>query len=570
MKKNIVQCLILISAVAVLLTAVLSAVGFYNVYEEQVQKQLRTQAQVVRDSLEFTDDPLGYLEATKKAAGDTRFTLIDENGAVLFDSSADASGMENHEGRAEVVKARESGFGEATRQSETLGQKTYYAAVRCEDGSVLRAAVALQSVSAVFVNNLPMTLGIVLLMVLVSIPLSRLITRRLLAPIMDAAQQISLEGEENIPTRPIYEEMEPFLNKIRAQKAQIAADFHRIQQEQGTVAMIISGMREGLILIDGDKNVLSCNEGAIHLLQAHITTNYIGHSVMGLCRDPNFMAAVNQAVHDQKASETVLEVGGLYLRVYVSPAEGVPGAMILIVDASAHIRAEQQRKDFSANVSHELKTPLTSISGFAEMIESGMAQQQDVASFAGRIRLEASRLQYLIDDIMRLSEIEDGSNPGEWENVPLMDVAKETVETLSIEAQENGVAISCGGEPLTVDANRHMMEELMTNLLSNAVKYNRPGGTAHINVEKRGEMAAIMVSDTGIGIPPEHQNRVFERFYRVDKSRSKQTGGTGLGLSIVRHIAEYHKGSVSLQSQEDVGTEITVLLPIHQKTVQEQ
>ena len=239
MKKNIVQCLILISAVAVLLTAVLSAVGFYNVYEEQVQKQLRTQAQVVRDSLEFTDDPLGYLEATKKAAGDTRFTLIDQNGKVLFDSSADAAGMENHEGRAEVIKARESGFGEATRQSETLGQKTYYAAVRCEDGSVLRAAVALQSVSAVFVNNLPMTLGIVLLMVLVSIPLSRLITRRLLAPIMDAAQQISLEGEENIPTRPIYEEMEPFLNKIRAQKAQIAADFHRIQQEQGTVAMII-------------------------------------------------------------------------------------------------------------------------------------------------------------------------------------------------------------------------------------------------------------------------------------------------------------------------------------------
>ena len=326
--------------------------------------------------------------------------MIDQNGKVLFDSSADAAGMENHEGRAEVIKARESGFGEATRQSETLGQKTYYAAVRCEDGSVLRAAVALQSVSAVFVNNLPMTLGIVLLMVLVSIPLSRLITRRLLAPIMDAAQQISLEGEENIPTRPIYEEMEPFLNKIRAQKAQIAADFHRIQQEQGTVAMIISGMREGLILIDGDKNVLSCNEGAIHLLQAHITTNYIGHSVMGLCRDPEFMGAVNRAVHDQKASETVLEVGGLYLRVYVSPAEGVPGAMILIVDASAHIRAEQQRKDFSANVSHELKTPLTSISGFAEMIESGMAQQQDVAGFAGRIRLEASRLQYLIDDIM--------------------------------------------------------------------------------------------------------------------------------------------------------------------------
>ena len=227
--------------------------------------------------------------------------------------------------------------------------------------------------------------------------------------------------------------------------------------------------------------------------------------------------------------------------------------------------AARQQEDFTASFVHELKTPLTSISGFAEMIESGMAQQKDVRGFAGRIRQEAGRLQFLIDDIMRLSEIEEGEACQEWEPVHLLQIAQDTVETLSIEAREKKVSISCGGEDLVIDANQRMMDELMTNLLSNAVKYNKEGGSAHITVEKQGNMAAILVSDTGIGIPPEHQQRVFERFYRVDKSRSKETGGTGLGLSIVRHIAQVMKGSVILKSQEDVGTEITVLLPFHQE-----
>lgn len=562
MKKNIMQCLVLLSCLAVLLTAVLSAAGFYGVYEVQVQRQLKTQAEVVRNSLNFTTDPQGYLAQVKQAAGDTRFTLVGQDGTVLFDSDAQASAMENHEDRLEIAKARKNGFGQATRESETMGHKTFYAAYLCEDGSVLRASIPLQSISAVLLNNLPTTLGIVLLMVLLAIPLSRLMSRRLLAPVLAAAQCLS-EEEQYLPESH-YEELEPFFNKIRAQKAQIAADYHRIEQEQKTVAMITSGIREGLVLIDGDKNVLSCNDGAIGLLQAHTATNYVGHSVLGLCREPDFAQAINLAVHEKQPSELVMEIGGLYLRVYVSPAEGMPGAMVLLVDSSAQIRAEQQRRDFSANVSHELKTPLTSISGFAEMIESGMAQQQDVAGFAGRIRMEAGRLQFLIDDIMRLSEIEEGTARGDWAKVDLLKAAQATVETLSIEAQEKQVTLSAQGEELVIDGNQRMMEELMTNLLSNAVKYNQQGGMAHIAVEKQGEMAAILVSDTGIGIPAEHQQRVFERFYRVDKSRSKQTGGTGLGLSIVRHIAEYHNGSVVLRSQEGVGTEITVLLPLRQ------
>lgn len=563
MKKSIMKCLVLLSCLAVLLTAALSIAGFYSVYEGQVQQQLRTQVEVIRDSLDYSEDPQEYLEAVKLAAGDIRFTWIDADGTVLFDTDAQASQMENHQDRQEVVAARNKGFGQTTRQSSTLGDRTYYAAYLCDDGSVIRGAIPLRSITNVFVNNLPTTLGIVALMVIVSIPVSRLMTKRLLAPVLAASQSLTLE-DANLP-EPVYEELEPFFDKIRTQTAQLAANYHHIEQEKSTLSMIISGVREGLILIDGDKNVLSCNDGAISLLQAHAATNYVGHSVLALCREPEFAHAVNQAVHEKESSETVLSVGGLYLRVYVSPAEGVPGAMILIVDSSAQIRAEQQRRDFSANVSHELKTPLTSISGFAEMIESGMAQQKDVRGFAGRIRQEAGRLQFLIDDIMRLSEIEEGEACQEWEPVHLLQIAQDTVETLSIEAREKKVSISCGGEDLVIDANQRMMDELMTNLLSNAVKYNKEGGSAHITVEKQGNMAAILVSDTGIGIPPEHQQRVFERFYRVDKSRSKETGGTGLGLSIVRHIAQVMKGSVILKSQEDVGTEITVLLPFHQE-----
>ena len=275
MKKNIVQCLILISALAVLLTAVLSAVGFYNVYEEQVQKQLRTQAQVVRDSLEFTEDPLGYLEATKKAAGDIRFTLIDQGGTVLFDSSADVAGMENHENRAEVIRARESGFGEATRQSETLGQKTYYAAVRCEDGSVLRAAVALQSVSAVFVNNLPMTLGIVLLMVLVSVPVSRLMTRRLLAPIMDAAA--SYEAKRDGAALVGINMEGPYISpgNIGAQNPAYLhlpdeAMFRRLQERSGNLIKLVDVAPE----VDGALDFIRSVSSDVRVSIAHTQADY--------------------------------------------------------------------------------------------------------------------------------------------------------------------------------------------------------------------------------------------------------------------------------------------------------
>lgn len=560
MKKSIMQSLICVSTLAILLTAILSAMGFYRTYERQAQQQLQAQGRLVQAGLGFARQPREYLASLSRAVPDTRLTLIDADGEVLFDSNAQAETMVSHEGRQEVRQARQQGFGEDLRQSDTLGEQTYYLAYLCQDGLVLRLSASMHSVSTVFFSSLPQAIVLGLLMALLAVPISRLITQRLMAPVMEAAQGLSLG--ETVATKPAYQELAPFLDKIRAQKAQIAASIHRIHQEKNTLSLITSGVREGLILIDGNKNVLSCNRSALELLQSPVDIP-VGRSVLDLCPDPAFAQLVNRAMDGRQTEEMDLELGGLYLWLCVSPARGAPGAMILAVDSSDQARAERQRRDFSANVSHELKTPLTSISGFAELIETGMAQGRDAAQFAGRIRLEAGRLQFLIDDIMRLSEIEDGVK-AEWEQVDLLEAACRAVDTLSLEAAEKQVSLSCQGESLPIQGNFRMLEELMTNLLSNGVKYNRPGGSAWLSVERRGEMAAIVAGDTGIGIPAQHQARVFERFYRVDKSRSKQTGGTGLGLSIVRHIVEFHQGGVTLQSQEGKGTEITVLLPIKQ------
>lgn len=559
MKKSVLQSLICVSALAILLTAALSALGFYRLYEGQARRQLQNQGRLILAGLDFAPRPLDYLESLRQSAPDIRLTLIDAGGKAAFDSSVPADGMENHESRREVIQARREGFGQCARRSDTLGETVYYIAYLREDGSVLRLGASAHSLTAVFFGSLPWAAVIGLLMAALALPISRWVTQRLMAPVMEAAQSLSLESPIG---KPAYQELEPFLDKIRAQKAQIAANIHRIQQERDTLSMITSGVREGLILIDGNKNVLSCNQGARELLQTP-AGDPRGRSALELCSDPAFVRAVNQAMSLRQPQETVLQLGQLYLRLYVSPAQGAQGAMILAVDSSEQIRAERQRRDFSANVSHELKTPLTSISGFAELIETGMARGQDAAQFAGRIRLEAGRLQFLIDDIMRLSEIEDGGK-AEWQRIPLLETARQAADTLALEAAEKEVSVFCQGEELEIDGNGRMLEELMVNLLSNGVKYNKPGGVAWITIQRQGDMAAVAAEDTGIGIPAQHQSRVFERFYRVDKSRSKQTGGTGLGLSIVRHIVEAHQGSLSLESQEGKGTKITVLLPLKQ------
>lgn len=560
MKKSILQSLICVSALAILLTTALSAVGFYRIHETEARRQLQNQGRLLLAGLDSAPQPLDYLKALDKAAPDLRLTLIDSGGRIVFDSNASAGDLQSQESRQEVAQARREGFGQCARPSDTLGETMYYVAYLRQDGSVLRLGASVQSLTAVFFGNLPWAIAIGLLMAGLALPISRWITRRLMAPVMEAAQSLSLE--ETPAGKPAYQELEPFLDKIRAQKAQIAASIHRIRQEKSTLSMITSGVREGLALIDGNKNILSCNQAAQELLQAP-AGDWRGRSALDLCQDPAFAQAVNQAMSSRQPQETVLQVGRLYLRLYVSPAQGAQGAMILVVDSSEQIRAERQRQDFSANVSHELKTPLTSISGFAELIETGMARGQDAAQFAGRIRLEAGRLQFLIDDIMRLSEIEDGAR-AEWQRVPLLATARRAADTLALEAGEKEVSIFCQGEELEIDGNGSLLEELMVNLLSNGVKYNKPGGFAWLTIERRGEMAAVIAEDTGIGIPLRHQDRVFERFYRVDKSRSKQTGGTGLGLSIVRHIVETHQGSLSLESQEGKGTKITALLPLKQ------
>ena len=477
---------------------------------------------------------------------------------MLYDSDSTLAYEENHLSRPEVSAAFAEGKGENMRHSDTMGLDLYYYAAKLPDGNVLRVSNQTRSVGAVFVTVIPLMLLIVLLIFLVSMLAASRLTRRFLLPVQRLAENI------NDPVEPKgYEELEPFIVKIRKQNRLIQEQIERLRAERDTISVITQNMNEGLILLDCSHNVLSVNSSALSLLGAR-PGDYEGKNVLRISRSTDLTACIADATEKGESGGLLLEKDGRSCRVSVSAvyrAEEICGAIVLILDVTEQQRAEKVRRDFTANVSHELKTPLTSISGFAEMIENGMVKgEPDIKKFAGRIYQEASRLIVLTDDIIRLSRIEQDGTP-DREPVELRELCDNVVRSLQFVSSQKQVTLTVTGEPLAINGNPRMLEELVQNLCDNAVKYNRPGGRVEVSVRRDGSNAVLTVSDTGIGIPREHQNRIFERFYRVDKSRSKQTGGTGLGLSIVKHIVECHGGSLRLDSTEIVGTTVTVCLP---------
>ena len=384
------------------------------------------------------------------------------------------------------------------------------------------------------------------------------LTRRLLRPIEALADNLE-QGARGAA----YEELEPFFAKIREQNRLIQEQVKRLREERDTINTITSNMKEGMVLLDLERGILSVNHSALMLLDAAEGV-YEGKNILNLSRSELLGDCAGKALAGA-AADAVLERDGRACHIFASPVRdaggAICGAIVLLLDVTEQQRAEQVRRDFAANVSHELKTPLTSISGFAEMMENGMADNsQDVRRFAGRIYTQAQRLIALTDDIIRLSRIERADLT---ENVPveLRALCDRAVETLRFTAEQKQVEIAVTGGPAPVRGDRQMLDELITNLMDNAVKYNRPGGRVDVSLSVQDGLVCLRVADTGIGIPKEHQERIFERFYRVDQSRSKQTGGTGLGLSIVKHVVERHGGSITLESVPGEGTAVTVRLP---------
>ena len=550
MTKRIFQAVCLVAAmVLVLSTGVLLAL-FYDNYVGRAEQSLRTEAAFVAQGLNTggEDYLLGLTDRSR------RITLVDQDGTVRYDNTADAGQMENHLEREEIQEALSTGSGQSRRVSETLSQETFYYAILLENGMVLRLAATQSSVWALLLTVLQPAAMVVIAALVLGAILAHRAAKAIVAPI----NSLDLDQPEDAKA---YEELSPLLSRIARQKRTIDAQLHRARRQQEQFRLITENMSEGLLVVDSQTNLLSCNSAALRLLGAEKQPE--NPSVLALNHAEAFRTVIRDALAGRHG-EGRLEVGGRSLQLLANPAgqEGeAAGAVILVMDTTEREQREALRREFSANVSHELKTPLTSISGFAELMKSGVVAQKDVMDFSQGIYDEAQRLIHMVEDIIRLSELDETELHRETGPIDLYDFCRREVERMRPEADRRGVTLLLQGEAATVQGNAQILGELVYNLLDNAIKYNKPQGSVTVTVTP-GKRVRLRVEDTGIGIPKESQSRVFERFYRVDKSHSDDVSGTGLGLSIVKHAAQFHRARVELQSTEGKGTAITVTFPL--------
>ena len=475
-----------------------------------------------------------------------RVTWIDADGTVLFDTQVDQTTMENHADREEIQEALATGFGSAVRTSTTLTEQTYYEAQQLKDGTVLRISANQQSAWALMIG----LLWPVILIAGFAIVLSAFLARRMATKIVGPLNELDLEQPLK---NDVYEEISPLLHRIHRQHNQIKAQVDEIRRKADEFAQITGNMQDGLVLLNSEGTLLSINPAAKQIFEAD--DDCIGKNFMTIDRTSSMRSAINDALDKGRGYARANRNGREY-EFDLSRIESdgtVIGAVVLAFDITERSNAEQMRREFSANVSHELKTPLQGIIGSAELLESGMVKSDDAPRFVGHIRKEASRLVSLIEDIIRLSQLDEGV-PMPTETVDMFALSEEVKAILETSAAEKNVTVHVIGEGFQVEGVRRMLHEVVYNLCDNAIKYNVPGGNVTILAENN----RLIVSDTGIGIPPEHKDRIFERFYRVDKSHSKASGGTGLGLSIVKHAAAYHNAQIQLESTLGKGTVITI------------
>lgn len=541
---------------ALVLATVLLSMGmvslvFYNQLALDIHRELSSSTAYVKAGLEA--EGLSYLSGIEGKHKDSRITLIAQDGIVLFDSEVSISTLDNHKNRPEVIEAMKYGTGEANRMSATLGRQTYYYAVRLGDGNVLRLSSTTNNVLATLMDNVPWIIGIVLIVLFLALLLARHQTKRLIEPINALDIEKPMENE-------IYDELSPLLLRIHQQNQRIEEQIAELTQKQDEFKDITNNMEEGLILLDQEGSVLSVNQSALRLLGSEAAMP-IGKNISNLNRDVRIQKAVESALSGMTAEES-FPLGPKLFQLRANPVfekERIKGAVLLLLDVTEQRKSEKMRREFSANVSHELKTPLTAISGFAELLRDGLVRPEDVTSFAGKIFEEAGRLVALINDIIRLSQLDENDVPMPKERMDLAAVTEAVTERLGPVAQQQGITLRFEGRPVFIEAVPRLIDELVYNLCENAIKYNKENGSVSVSVNDEGGKAILTVSDTGIGIPEEDLDRIFERFYRVDKSHSKSTGGTGLGLSIAKHITAYHGGEIKIKSVLGQGTEISVV-----------
>ena len=538
---------ILSVAVAVLMASLIIIIGvlypyFGGVQESQLKDELSLAAEATQ---QLGENYLENLDSDRY-----RLTWVSSDGTVIFDSHADASTMENHADREEIKEALVSGTGSSTRQSSTLTEQTIYEATRLNDGSVLRISVS-RATALVLVLGMIQPIAIVLV---IAIALSAWLAHRMAKRVVEPLNKLNLD---NPMKNEAYEELSPLLHRIHAQRTEIKEQVWALKRKQDEFDQITGNMKEALVLLDNMGRIISINPAARTLFGAGASC--IGEDFLTIDRKQNMRMALEEATEQGHADFRTKKNGREYQfdLSRIDSDGNNHGMVILAFDITEQVNAEKHRQEFTANVSHELKTPLQSIIGSAELMENGIVKEEDVPRFIGHIRKEASRLVFLIDDIIRLSQLDEGAEMPR-EDVSLRVLSEEVCETLADAAKLKDVSLEVTGEDGVINGVRRLLYEVVYNLCDNSIKYNNPGGYVKVSVSEQQGAVQISVSDNGIGIAPEHQDKVFERFYRVDKSHSKQSGGTGLGLSIVKHAVAYHKAEIQLESTPGKGTTITI------------
>ena len=549
MSRKIFRSVFLVAGVVLLASIVIIMGCLYDYFGGVQERQLEDELALAQTGVECSGKT--YLKALEGES--YRLTWIAPSGEVLFDSQADESSMENHAQREEVRQALETGEGQSSRYSSTLLEKTIYYAKKLTDGSILRISISRATAGVLVMGMLQPMLVVLAAALILALFLAKRISARIVAPLNRLDLEKPLENDT-------YEELSPLLTRINQQRRQIDAQLRTLQQKKDEFDQITASMNESLVLMNEKGTVLSINPAARALF--HAEPDCVGRDFLTVERSHEISCAIRRALEEGHA-ELRVERGGREYQLDISRIESegtVIGAVLLAFDVTEQAFAERNRREFTANVSHELKTPLQSIMGSAELIENGLVKQEDMPRFVGHIRTEAARLVTLIEDIIRLSQLDEGGELP-FEPVDLKKLAEEASASLASAAAEKQVTIRVHGDDRQITTVRRLASEIIYNLCDNAVKYNREGGSVDVTIDGTAHGAVVTVQDTGIGIPPEHQSRVFERFYRVDKSHSRQSGGTGLGLSIVKHAVQYLGGRIELESQPGKGTTMRVHFP---------
>ncbi len=564
LEKRIYKNIAIIAIIVSIFTSILITLNFYDFFVDREKEYLKGQASILAEALR--DEDIGKMDDyLKRESNSFRVTLIEKDGSVRYDSVSRVDAMDNHLNRPEISMSINENKAEAVRYSETLSKDTYYFACLMEDGSILRVSRTMDNVLLVFLKVMPMNLGIILLILIMLLFFTKKFSNRIIKPIYDISFNIEdiIDGKSK-KTIKVYDELVPFVEKIDKQSEEISKIIQKLKEDAAIMHNITSNMSEGIVLIGSDKIIIDYNNSAINQFYGDINSDYRGQNILNLYRNIEVNDAIDKSIKNLSGFNVIVKEKNTIKNIYINPVisnEKIIGVVLFIIDVTEQKKAEKMRRDFSANVSHELKSPLTSINGYAEMIAEGFVKdEKDIKHFASIINKEGKRLLELINSIIRLSQLEERKGEDDFELVNLFEILKDSQERFKALAKDREIELHINGESLSVIGNKVMLEELISNIIENGIKHSK-AEDLYMNLYDSSSNVYLSIRDNGIGIKKEDQERIFERFYIVDESRTKENNSTGLGLSIVKHIVEYHNASIKINSELNKGTEIIITFP---------